>query len=225
LSFTSGPQASVERARERAAALLGTQSAHFTLLEQIHSGAVIPASISDRGKRASPTVPKIGRGDALVTQEPGLPLAILVADCVSVFLVDPARRAVGLAHAGWRGTLAGIGRKTVRVMQNLYETNPRDLLAWIGPGIGRCCFEVGTEVVDEFAAVFPDWNDCWSVEPRRIDLKEINVRTLISEGLSAENIEVSDECTVCRPGYFSYRRDRPLKGHNMAALMIAESSG
>ncbi len=223
LSFTCGSQSNIGRARAQAAALLGTQADYFTHVYQIHSAQVFPVTLADRGRGSSPGVPQVARGDALITKDPAIPLAILVADCISLFLVDPTCHAIGLAHAGWRGTVAGIGRETVRAMQREYGTKPESLLAWIGPGISRCCFEVGTEVIDQFASAFSGWEDCWSIEPRRVDLKEINVRTLLSEGLKRENVEVSDECTVCRQGYFSYRRDRPLTGHNMGAIMIAES--
>lgn len=223
LSFTCGSQSNIAKAREQAAALLGTLAEHFTHVYQIHSATVLPVTLEDRGKGSSPRIPQVARGDALITKDTGMPIAILVADCISLFLVDPTCRVVGLAHAGWRGTVAGIGGETVRAMQREYGTRPDDLLAWIGPGISRCCFEVGTEVIDQFASAFSGWEDCWSIEPRRVDLKEINQRILLSEGLKRENIEVSDECTVCGPGYFSYRRDRPLTGHNMGALMIAES--
>lgn len=94
-------------------------------------------------------------GDALITDRPGLLLAVQVADCLPLLLVDPKRRVVAAVHAGWRGTLAGIAEKTVGRMRQECGCRPRDLLAAVGPGIHRCCYEVGREVVEHFEAKFP----------------------------------------------------------------------
>jgi hypothetical protein len=179
-------------------------------------------TVADRGKGSSPAIPQVGRGDALITADPWLSIAVLVADCLPVFLADRRHRAVGLTHAGWRGTLARVTVETLRAMHERFATDPADVAAWIAPGIGPCCFEVGEEVIDQFASQFPAWSDCWSISPARIDLKEVNVRMLQSQGLRRESIEVSGDCTRCGAGYFSYRRQGPLTGHNMAALMIVE---
>ncbi|MFH1744253.1 MAG: peptidoglycan editing factor PgeF [bacterium] len=222
LSFTSGPESLVRAARARAGELLGVDPGYFTHVYQVHGSTVLHVTIADRGKGSSPNIPQIGQGDAMITADPWLPIAILVADCIPVFLVDRSRRAIGLAHAGWRGTAASIGAETVRAMHRQFGTEPQDILAWIGPGISRCCFEVGPEVIEQFESAFPNWNDCWSVSPRRIDLKEINRRILQSAGILRENIDMSEDCTMCDPGYFSYRRMGPSAGHNMCAIMIVE---
>jgi len=222
LSFVSGPESQVRHARVRAAELLGTRPDHFTHVYQIHGLTVIPVTIPDRGKGSSRGIPQVGPGDALITADPWLPIALLVADCPAVFLVDRRQRAVGLAHAGWRGTLAGVGIEALNAMHQRFGTEASDVAAWIAPGIGPCCFEVGQEVIELFASRLPDWSECWSVSPPRIDLKEINSRMLQSHGIPQEKIEVSEDCTVCCAGYFSYRREGARTGHNMAALMIVE---
>ena len=96
------------------------------------------------------------KGDASITNRPGLLLAIQTADCVPILLVDPKKRAIAAIHAGWRGTLARIAAKTIGKMQMHFGTNPRDLLAAIGPSIGPCCYEVGTEVATQFLSQFAD---------------------------------------------------------------------
>ena len=96
------------------------------------------------------------RGDASLTNRPGLLLAIQTADCVPILLVDPKKRAIAAIHAGWRGTLARIAAKTIGAMQMHFATNPRDLLVAIGPSIGPCCYEVGTEVATQFLSQVPD---------------------------------------------------------------------
>ncbi|MFQ5778447.1 MAG: peptidoglycan editing factor PgeF [Terriglobia bacterium] len=99
------------------------------------------------------------RGDALATNQPGLLLAVQVADCLPILLVEPARRVVAAVHAGWRGTARRIAEKTVGRLRQELSSDPRKLLAAIGPGIHRCCYEVGREVVDVFASQFPDWQE------------------------------------------------------------------
>ena len=222
LSFASGPESQVRQARARAAELLGTDPGHFTHVYQVHGSTVFDVTIADRGKGGSPSIPQVGQGDALITADPWLPMAILVADCLPVFLADRRHQAVGLAHAGWKGTLARVTVETLNAMHERFGTDAADVSAWIAPGIGRCCFEVGPEIIDRFACQFPAWDDCWSISSARIDLKEMNSRILQSEGVYPENIEVSGDCTMCEPGYFSYRREGSQTGHNMASLMIVE---
>lgn len=224
LSFTTDSAPEVRKARGQAAELLGTTPDHFTHVYQIHGSTVIHVTSADRGKGSSPTIPHIGQGDALITRDPWVPIAVLVADCLPVLLVDTRHRAVGLAHAGWRGVLARVPVLTLDAMRYHFGTNPRDVSAWIAPGIGRCCFEVGPSVIDQFSSNFPKWGDCWSVSPMRIDLKQLVGRMLESAGVPGEHIDISSDCTVCHPGYFSYRRDGSRTGHNMAVLMIVDDS-
>jgi len=96
-------------------------------------------------------------GDALVTNQPGLLLAVQVADCLPILLVDPKKRVVAAVHAGWRGTVKRIAEKTVGEMRARFGCRPGDLRAVVGPGIHRCCYEVGREVVERFEAQFPYW--------------------------------------------------------------------
>ncbi|MBI4467115.1 MAG: peptidoglycan editing factor PgeF [Acidobacteria bacterium] len=97
-------------------------------------------------------------GDAAITDQPGLLLAVQVADCLPILLADPVRRVVGAVHAGWRGTLAGIAAKTVGRMRQEFGSKPEEIVAAFGPGIHRCCYEVGPEVVQAFEARFPYWH-------------------------------------------------------------------
>ncbi len=222
LSFDNGPEWQVRRARAEAAQLLGTVPEHFTHVQQVHGSTVWRVTLAERGKGSSPLISQVGRGDALIACDPSLPIAVLVADCIPLFLVDRGRRAVGLAHVGWRGLLAGVIDATLGAMRDHFHTRPWEISAWVGPGIGGCCFEVGRDVIEGFQREFPGWDDCWSVDSHRVDLKRVSARILLKAGIEPECIDVSAECTVCQPGYFSYRRDRPLPGHNMAAMMVVE---
>lgn len=176
------------------------------------------------------------RGDALITHVPGLLLSVQTADCIPILLADPRTRVVTAIHAGWRGTLRRIAGKTVGRAQMVFGTNPADLVAAIGPGIGRCCYEVGPEVAKEFASQFPqarEWFDGpfdalatgetpialpWlSMSPPgheppaprlRLDLLAANRAILIEAGVSPKKISSTGFCTACRTDlFFSYRRE------------------
>jgi YfiH family protein len=183
------------------------------------------------------------RGDASVTNRPGLLLAVQTADCVPILLVDAKRPAVAAVHAGWRGTLQRIVAKTVGQMQMQFGSRPADLLAALGPAIGGCCYQVGTEVAARFLAQFPraaEWFEEFRSgdEPNPLqwlnkmppghqpppanvllDLRKANRWQLMEVGLFPRNIFVSDLCTACRSDLlFSYRREGPETGRLMAVI-------
>jgi YfiH family protein len=185
------------------------------------------------------------RGDASITNHPGLLLAIQTADCVPILLVDPKKRAIAAIHAGWRGTLARIAAKTIGKMQMHFGTKPADLLAAIGPSIGGCCYEVGTEVAHQFLSQFPDAPDYFDEfrtgdEPNPIqwlnmmppghqpppkgvllDLRKANRSQLLTAGLRPQNIHTIDLCTACRPDLlFSYRKQGPASGRLMSVIAL-----
>lgn len=148
--------------------------------------------------------------DGLLTDIPEVLLTTVHADCIPVYFYDPIRRVIGLVHAGWRGTALGIGAKAARMMRKHFQSDPRQILAYIGPGISACCFETGAEVYEEFKDKWPFMDEFVrpSGEKYLIDLKGINKRQLTIEGLCGENIQVSSHCTCCEPELFcSYRRE------------------
>jgi polyphenol oxidase len=183
------------------------------------------------------------RGDASLTNRPGLLLAIQTADCVPILLADARGHAVAAVHAGWRGTLQRIVQKTIGRMRMELGTRPEDLIAAIGPAIGGCCYEVGTEVSQAFQAQFPDaakWFDelrtgdepnplQWlnmmppghqpSPKNVRLDLRAANRAQLFEAGVSAQSISVSNLCTRCRSDlFFSYRGQGPRSGRLMSVI-------
>jgi YfiH family protein len=185
------------------------------------------------------------KGDASITNRPGLALAIQTADCVPILLVDPKKRAIAAIHAGWRGTLARIAAKTIGKMRMHFATNPRDLLAAIGPSIGPCCYEVGTEVATQFLSQFadaPTYFDEFRTgdEPNPIqwlnmmppghqpppkgvllDLRKANRSQLQAAGLRPQNIHTIDLCTACHPNLlFSYRKQGPRSGRLMSIIAL-----
>jgi YfiH family protein len=215
---------------------LGATDLQLIALRQIHSDVIhlFPDAPSEPCK-----------GDASITNRPGLLLAVQTADCVPILLVDPKKRAIAAIHAGWRGTLARIAIKAIGQMQMHFATSPADLFAAIGPSIGPCCYEVGTEVATQFLSQFPeapDWFDEFRTgdEPNsiqwlnrmppghqpppqnvRLDLKKANRAQLLAAGLRPQNIFVSDLCTACRPDLlFSYRKQGPQSGRLLSVIGI-----
>lgn len=153
--------------------------------------------------------------DGLITDEPGCVLGMNFADCTPIFLYDPRHRAIGLGHAGWRGTVAGLPGAMVRAMGAAFDSDPADLVAAVGPCIGPCCYEVGQEVIGAVEATF-DAPETLLGSPtaagnRFFDLPQANRRNLIAAGV--RTIELSGYCTACRTDlFFSHRAERGRTG-------------
>lgn len=161
--------------------------------------------------------------DALITNTPGLALCAFSADCTPILLWDGKTGAVGAIHAGWRGTVAGIGEKTVQAMENAFGTAPEDLVAAIGPCIGTCCFETGPEVPQALRVCLGKAAEPFIKargEKYLVDLKGAN--RAILERAGVRQIAVSSECTRCLPQrYWSHRRTGQQRG-SMAAVIVCQ---
>lgn len=153
--------------------------------------------------------------DGTITNRKNVLLTTVHADCLAVFCYDPVKEAIGLCHAGWRGTCAGIAMEMVEKMEDEYGCDPENLQAYIGPGISQCCFEVGMEVAEDFAENWTFAEDYITRTPGdvangkcHIDIKGINQEQLELMGIPTEQIRVSEHCTCCEPQLFcSYRRE------------------
>lgn len=163
--------------------------------------------------------------DALVTAEKGLTLAAYSADCMLIyFFVNLNRPLVALAHAGWRGTLHGIGPKVVRYLEENFSVDPGRILIALGPFICKNCFEVDGQVAEQFRSA--GWDNPSYLEPVagnrwKADLGAINAGQLLQAGVAAENMARSDLCTSCCPDlFFSYRRDRGKTGRMIGFITI-----
>ena len=184
-----------EEGRRRVAAALAA-SGRLLTLRQVHGVVLHEAPWEGRPE-----------GDAALAGMPGWLLGIETADCLPMLLVDPRRRVVAAAHAGWRGTAAGVTRRAV---QALLDTGSRagDLIAALGPSIGPCCYEVGEELRDAFG---PEGAAFFRASPRgrpHLDLRGANESQLLEAGLRADRVHHVADCTRCRPDlYHSYRRD------------------
>lgn len=246
LGFTAqDSRAAVERNRQAFATAVagnirkGAAPWPIVTLRQIHSDLIHFVS----GIPEKPLA-----GDGLVTGTPGILLAVLTADCLPIILADGKRHAVGVFHAGWRGTVKRITEKGVGEMQRYFGSRPADLRAVIGPGIRNCCYQVGKEVRDAFesqfsyaSALFRDTKETDEIHekypllfltsrapghsdlPQQIflDLAEANRRQLLDAGVLKKNISEIALCTACRTDIlFSHRAERGITGRMMAVAGI-----
>ena len=149
----------------------------------------------------------------MFTSLPELWLAIRTADCLPILFVDPRAKVIAAVHAGWRGTVDQILVKTVARLTTECQCVPADLLVAIGPGISACCFEVGAEVANQFESAYVSTGSTGKVH---IDLKKANLAQLLQVGVRAKNIDVAEACTICTPGFHSYRGNKTAERMNSA---------
>ena len=156
-----------------------------------------------------------------------VPLVTSYADCVPLYFVDPVNEAIGLAHSGWRGTVGGMGKKTVEAMAKEYGSDPKDIICVIGPSICKECYEVSKDVIDEFHKAYDKkfqveliYNNK-SDNKAMLDLWEVNKQILLYAGLSKENIIVSEVCTSCNEELlFSHRKTNGKRGNLIAVMEL-----
>jgi hypothetical protein len=204
-THTNDAPDAVEENRRRFFRAVGMEADRLVAPRQVHGDRVHTAE--EPG-----TVPDT---DAAITGRPGLILSVQVADCAAVFLVDAKRRAAGLAHAGWRGTAFQIASKTVQAMTDVFGCNPCDLIAFLGPSIGPCCFTVGSETSGQFHPKY--------VRDGKLDLWQCNTDQLLQLGLKPERVVSSRLCTACHPEWFySHRKSGGKTGRMLAVLGIRE---
>ncbi|MDO8588130.1 MAG: peptidoglycan editing factor PgeF [Armatimonadota bacterium] len=210
--------------RERCLRALGLDIGNLTTVEQVHGCRVAVIGHDDAGAGSRDLAAAIEGADAMVTNISGVALGLFFADCAPVYIVDPAHRAIGLAHAGWKGSAADVATETLRTMAEEFGTEPRDCQAAIGPAIGRCCYDVGIDVAEAV------WKCCDDQRPItrgsggkfKVDLQVANWCLLRKAGVPEERIAICLRCTACNEqDFFSYRRDG--RTGRMAAIMAITS--
>lgn len=209
--------------RRRFCEALGVDAARLVGAQQVHSDTIKRVTAADAGRGADSYETAIPGTDALITNEPGVPLLLLFADCVPVIIYDPVRRAVGVSHAGWKGTVARIAQKTVLAMGEAYGTRPGDCLVGIGPSIGPCCYEVDDTVINPLQAGFSQWQTLARPhgDRRLLDLWLTNRVQLEEAGVPADNIKAAAACTACNTAlFFSHRAERGKTGRLGAMAML-----
>ena len=244
LGFTKDDaRENVEKNRKKLLLALGAETRSnpwpLTALRQVHSDLIHVV----QSPAQSPLT-----GDGLITNHPGMALAVMTADCLPVMLVDIKNRAVGVFHAGWRGTVRRIAEKGLGIMRHEYGTSPEDITAVAGPGIGKCCYEVGSELKSEFESQFTYagelFHEVFASDPIRekypmlfmnarapghgdtgpklhLDLAEANRRQLLAAGIPENQITVLGRCTACDTSkFFSHRAEKGKTGRMMAVVGI-----
>lgn len=211
----------------RFAEAVGFNAENLVCSDQTHTNHVRVVTEADRGKGFARD--KDYRDvDGLVTNVPGVVLATYYADCVPLFFVDPVHRAVGLSHSGWRGTVSDIAGNTVRLMQEVYGTDPADVRGAIGPSICQDCYEVSEDVIREFqahyeSALYPLLYTEKSNGKYQLNLWEACRQNMLRAGLLPAHIEMTDLCTCCNPDIlFSHRASGGHRGNLAGFLGIRE---
>ncbi len=200
--------------REKFAAVIGVDAARFTTCAQVHGSEVAVVDEKLIGAGALNLSDTVAETDALITNLADVPLLLFYADCVPVLLADTKSGAVGLAHAGWRGTVAQIARKTLAAMAQHFGTQPKDIIAAIAPSIGQCCYEVDDFVRDKAQGYEEFFAPVAGKEGKyMLDLWGYNKRELIEAGVLPENIAVAEVCTAHNHELFcSYRAEAGKTG-------------
>lgn len=229
LSFTRGDDrdAVMENYRRMAAAL-GIDVENIVTSDQTHTTNVRVVTGKDAGKGI--IKPRDYKDvDGMVTNVPGLVLATFYADCVPLFFVDPVKRAIGLSHSGWRGTVHKMGKVTVETMIRQYGSDPEHILAAIGPSICQDCYEVSEDVAQAFSGEFPAdeilkmGRETEEGQKYQLDLWRSNELVLMEAGIKPEHISRPGICTCCNPDLlFSHRASHGKRG-NLGAFLALDS--
>ena len=206
---------------EKLCSVLGLDRKSLVLSHQVHGTSIRQVTAGDAGKgiwRDS----DIKNTDGLITNKRGLTHINFYADCEPLFFLDPQRQAIGLSHAGWKGTVAGIARETVVGMKDAFASKPEDILVGIGPSICRDCYEVDGPVISRLQENLGDWRDVTvslGKDKYLLDLQSTNKALLRKAGVKEQNITDSRLCTRCNSElFYSYRREGKDAG-SLAALM------
>ena len=202
---------------------LGFDARNLVLTRQTHSAIVRKVCQNDARGVDNHDYPEC---DGLITNDPGTALAVFSADCTPVLLQDPVTGAVGAAHAGWRGTAAKIGAKTVQAMVDAYGCRPENIRAAIGPNIGPCCFETDSDVPDAMRKAFGAAAEAFirtAGDKYYVNLKALNALVLTRAGV--RDIVISEDCTVCQcHRFWSHRVTKGIRGSQGALLVCKEAA-
>jgi YfiH family protein len=215
----------VQENRARVCRMISADPAALACGEQVHGSHVAVVFERDRGSGALDPSTRIPSTDALITDISGIPLLVLIADCAAVGLYDPVNKAIGIAHAGWRGTAAGIAAETVAAMRQSFGSKPRDMLAAVSPCIGRCCYEVGADVIRAFRKFFGEPAEQFFTLNKGggtyLDLEQANTYQLTNMGLKREHIETTGLCTACHTDlFYSHRVEGSATGRFGSVIML-----
>lgn len=215
--------------RQEWSGAIGVDPERIVRTGQVHENAVFVAHEEHAGMGRRRDTPTPAQADAMITRALNVPLMTLAADCLPLLMYDPVQRAVAAVHAGWRSTVLDIAGETVRAMQREFDSNPNDILAYLGPAIGGCCNEVGPEVTAAWREIASDFGPLTElavtrpVEKEHFDVPRANAMLLQRAGVLPEHIDMSGICTKCNlDDWFSHRGQGPSTGRQGGVIMLTE---
>lgn len=197
----------------------------FVMARQVHGDdiLIIGRPVEDMNALAKDAIQK--PCDAIITNQRGVGIGVVTADCLPVLLYDPERSVIAAVHAGWRGSIKGILSKVVCQMAYRFHCKAEDIVACMGPAIGSCCYAVGEAVIKPLKSVNPEWEIHLTPSEdgkARLDLTALNISQLADRGIRGGNIFSAGLCTACNEDlFFSYRRDGIGAGRMMSGIIMA----
>lgn len=227
MGFSTGDdRANVKKNRRSLFDFIGEDGYCEAVPHQVHGADVACVRIPERSARKTGEKRGVKLSfpdtDALITDTRNVILTSLHADCLPVWLYDPVKHAAGLAHAGWRGSAANIAVRTAEQMCVTFGSEKKDIMAFIGPGIGRCCFEVGGEVTEAFEELLGGAGAFYNDDGNgkyHLDLKGINWELLLRAGV--RNVAVTEYVTCCRTDlFYSHRLEGGVTGRMCAGIVL-----
>jgi polyphenol oxidase len=207
--------------RQRFLNSLGLELANLVAAEQVHGTVVQVVDRQKVGCGAWTVQTSLTGTDALITRERGVILSIFTADCLPIFIYDPQTPAIGIVHAGWRGTIAQIAKLTIHKMVREFKTDPGNCMVTIGPSICANCFKVSVDVAEQFRVVNPRVV-IQKESDYQVDLGAFNAYLFQEVGIKPEQISITDLCTTgCHgEGFFSYRAEGGTMGRMMGIIAL-----
>lgn len=228
LSFQRGDEAeAVMENHRRLAQAVGYPYEKLVFSNQVHTTKIYKVTEADCGKGICRDSDIVGI-DGLMTNVPGIPLMTFYADCVPLYFYDPKQRVVALAHSGWRGTVAGMGRVMVEAMKREYGSEPSDIVCAIGPSICQDCYEISGDVAEIFRNAFTEAACADIMRDDKnghyhLNLWKANQYILLQAGITKEHLATTDICTCCNPKLlYSHRASHGKRGNLAAVIMLRD---
>lgn len=216
LGFDNQTDSQIKKNRQTILSKFNLELNQLVCAQQVHDDNIYVVGGGDKGRGALRYEDAINNTDAFITKEKNIALSVFTADCLPVFIIDRRKNIIALAHCGWKSTKKSLVKKTIFIMHQIFESQPKDIVVFFGPSIRKCCYEVGAEFLEYFKRGI-----CQKTNKIYLDLVEIIFLQLKEVGVLENNIFDSEICTFCQNDkFFSYRKERDLCGRQMALMSM-----